>query len=439
MHLKLNNFDMIDVRALDLDNYIERNGASSVVQNTGFFIKSSIREPLPVAGYYYQSPYVTPDMLLLNVGCSTGIKYSLDDASVKWKDKNWTDFPTMLFKEANCHGGVKGMDWCLHFVNKLSFFQNSDIREAYTDHFGNDVVDSVIKSNSYLQTLQKNIQKTDNFNTLFRSLGENDINFINETVSPNFSIAYGKPLFFIGLDGRINYTSINRILNDSYMPKLHVSLGELHDKVSEQFVKSKVESLMGSDKYSSCASQNYDIGLGENDKWKHIKPVMYYSRFDLPNTSSSTEITYKPVTDKETFYPLDSMTFTQIKGTESDSIFNKANSTVLYEAKNVFDSSEDFLKIKIEIKDLSNIHTLVLAGDKVVITTPYPYSIYNGVYVIEDITYAVKSNLTSMVITCIRPNIDLSWSETLGDLKDSEEFKFAFAPIPNRNIFYKAQ
>ena len=431
---------MIDVRALDLDNYISSAGASDWVQNTGFFIKSSIRESFPTAGYYYQSPYVTPDMLLLNVGCATGLKYSLDNpATTKWEDRNWTDFPTMLFKEANCHGGVKGMDWCCQFVNKLSFFQNTDIREAYTDRFGNDVVNAVIKSNAYLQTLSTNIQKTDNFNSLFRSLGENDVDFIDKTVSPNYSIAYGKPLFFIGLDGKINYTSVNRILNDGAMPKLYISLGELQDKLSEKFLKEKVKSLMGSDNYSKCTSQNYDMLLGENDKWKHIKPVMYYSRFDLPNTSSSTEISYKPVTDKETFYPLDDATFTQIKGTESDSISNTANSTVLYEAKNCFDSSEDFVKIKVEVKDLTDINTLVVAGDKVVITTPYPYSVYNGVYVVEDITYVTKSNLTSMLVTCIRPNIDLSWSETLGDLKDSEEFKFMFAPIPNRNIFYKSK
>lgn len=429
---------MIDVRALDLDNFIEANGAKDVVTPMGFFIKSSIREAMPVAGYYYTSGYVTPDMLLLNVGSAVGLKYSLDPANTEWKNRNWNDFPSMLFKNAKCHGGVKGMDWTLNFINKLSFFQNSDIREAYTDRFGNDVINAVIKSNSYLQNLQTNIQKTDNFNSLFRSLGENDIEFINETVSPNFSIAYGKPLFFIGLDGKINYTSINRILNDSYMPKLQLSLGEIHDKVSKAFTKSKVESLMGSDKYSRCSTNNYDIDLGGEDGWKHIKPVMYYSRFDLPNSVASTEISYQPVTDKETFYPLDNMVFTQIRSTESGSIFNKANSTVLYEAKNMFESSEDFVRIRAEVKDLTEINELVLAGDKVVITTPYPYSVYNGIYAIEDITYVSKSNLTSMIITCIRPNIDLSWSDTLGDLKDSEEFQFKYAPTPNRSLFYSA-
>ena len=87
---------------------------------------------------------------------------------------------------------------------------------------------------------------------------------------------------------------------------------------------------------------------------------------------------------------------------------------------------------------MTKINTLVLAGDKTVITTPYPYSILNGTYVIEEVVYVTKSNLTSMVITCVRPNVDLSWAELLGVMKDSEEFKFKFAPIPNSSLFYKS-
>ena len=98
----------------------------------------------------------------------------------------------------------------------------------------------------------------------------------------------------------------------------------------------------------------------------------------------------------------------------------------------MFESSEDFVRIRAEVKDLTEINELVLAGDKVVITTPYPYSVYNGIYAIEDITYVSKSNLTSMIITCIRPNIDLSWSDNI----KKEEVQIVLKRLPEKWVLY---
>ena len=130
------------------------------------------------------------------------------------------------------------------------------------------------------------------------------------------------------------------------------------------------------------------------------------------------------------------MNYTMTKTSRSFAAVNRPESTFAYEAKNYVYDANDLISIEATITVFNDLHELILAGDVVTVLTKYPYSPYNGNYVVEMVEYGMEQTSPFLKLRLIRPNLDLNWVDGLKKSKDSQDFSFPFAPAFNKGLYY---
>lgn len=414
------------------------------IKLTGYHLYSSIYETTPKLSFSYLPDYTTPDMLGLAFGSSFPIRWktelSFEEATKDENNiKNYTDpkdLAGMCVQEISEEGEKAGEDvTTVTCTGEFDFAQNTALRKAYTKKFGQEIVKDVLQSNGALQSYEQNIQKTDNSNTILRTVGETDEDFIKNAVASQYTINNGRPLFFTSLDRKVHFTSVNNIIDNVKKTRVVIHMGDVNDKLSEEFVNSTLKNYIDKKNCIHLTAGPHKFRIGGKQHVKNIKPSIFYTNFEN-GTNTTTGLTFKPALKKKFYYPVDLMSYTMTKASRSFAAVNRPESTFSYEAKNYVYDSNDLISIDVTIPIFSNLHELILAGDTVTVITKYPYSPYNGNYVVAMVEYGMEQTSPFLKLKLIRPNLDLTWTEGLKKSKDSEDFSFPFAPAFNKNLYY---
>ena len=423
---------MINIKIPTLEEAVKNSNGT--IEPIDYQIYSSIYKPFPTVSIGYKSSYVMPDALNFFIGNSNVLTYTSDAK----EDAEYTNFGNFSLTGKEVEGTGDGIISRLFYNGSFDFYQRSDIRKIYKNSYGNDIIKDLIASNNHLNKSMytSKIEKTDNTSTVYRSLGENDVDFIEKSVYPDYIIDGGKPLFFIGLDDCINFTSINHILNGVDKPKFLLKLNTIDDKVSAEFNSGLVNSLL-QENYSTLTSKKFKFQIGTDKKYKNIKTVAYYTSFNNSNRTTVEKLSFLPATSKPRYYPLSKMVFDSIDATQSIALCNRPQKNIIFEAQNDFDSFEDLIRVNVTIENMGQFKDLLIAGQKIFLLTPYPYSLYNGEYVVSSIEYFSKSGIGMAQIECARPYLDETFIEKLADFKDSDQFQLPFAPQIPRDLLYK--
>lgn len=407
-----------------------------------YHLYSSIFEATPRLFLKLNTAYETPDAINLYLGSSFPIQYQITKETEAPAEDEEAEEPTAPEDLAGLFVSkvvmkTEGPKYALDIQCDSEFLSllKSDTRKAYTATYGNQIIEDLITNNSVLSKYSKNIQATDNAATLYRSLGENDLSIILNGIKKVYTIAGGQPLFYIGLDKKVNFTSINRIFNTAKKSNLLISTGSVDDALSTEAKKELIPNYVDEKNYIDVKATEFEFTLGGANSVFNIKTAAYYTSYNngLINTVGYV---LKPATDEKTYYPIDRIFLETTNANQTVSVFNRPVSNLCYEAKNYFEPFENLIAIKVKLADCGKLQKLYVAGELATIVLPYTYSVYNGNYIISEIEYGQKGTNSFVEMVLIRPNIDLKWAEKLNANKDSEDFKLPLAIEPNKSLLY---
>lgn len=407
------------------------------VKFTAYKITSSIFEPVPSATFKFTTSYATPEILNLPIGSEFLVRYSFEDEVPEDGSDTYSDFPDLYLKKMKLKGSASGLEYEVQCRGILEFFQNAEFRKCYKNKYSNEILNDIFDSLQAFKDYERNFKKSSNSSTLYRTLGETDLDFIKLQVNNNFLIEGGKPLFFTGLDKKLNLSSINALLTDPKKSKCAILLSVVNDKLSPKFVADKIKSYVEDPDAENFSTPDFEMYLGNDRVLKGIKPETFFTRFDS-DVSSTAGYSFLPIQkeSEKSVFPISKMFVNGVNTTDAKTFFNRPAKNVIAESRNTFESFEDLIKFKIKLTSLGPMKKLLLAGDKVCIVTPYPYSAFNGDYLISAITYGAEKAAAFCELEVIRPNLDPSWSEKLEEQKDSEDFGFAYAPELNTSTLF---
>lgn len=426
---------------------------SSDIKLNNYHLYSSIFEPTPKLSFSYSASYITPDALSFFIGTSFPIQYqfiknvvektieSVDGEEIT-QTKNseektdLEDLAGLVVSDVEMEDSSTGTKTTVTCLGEFDFFQNSNIRKAYTSKYGNDIVEDILDANNIMQSYDRNIQKTDNSTTIYRSLGDSDIDFIQRNLYNKYTISNGKPLLFTGLDRKINFTSINNLLESNQKSKILINLPSAsNDDLSETLVKDKLKNYLDETNYVNLTAANYSFHLGAKNSAFNLQNAVYYTSYENGLTTTNGYL-FKPALSNKQYFPINRFFTTFSKATQAVATYNRPSSNIVYESRDYFDSFENLITIQVKITSITALQYLVLAGDFATVLTTYPYSIYNGNYLIAAVEYGQEETTTFMELTLIRPTVDMTWQDLLTSNKDSDEFKFPFAPTLQKSMLY---
>ena len=407
-----------------------------------YHLYSSIFEATPRLFLKLDTAYETPDAINLYLGSSFPIQYQITKETEAPAEDEEAEEPTAPEDLAGLFVSkvvmkAEGPKYALDIQCDSEFLSllKSDTRKAYTATYGNQIIEDLITNNSVLSKYSKNVQATDNAATIYRSLGENDLSIILNSIKKVYTVAGGQPLFYIGLDKKVNFTSINRIFNTAKKSNLLISTGSVDDELSAEAKKELIPNYVDEKNYIDVKATEFELTLGGENSVFNIKTAAYYTSYNngLINTVGYV---LKPATDEKTYYPIDRIFLETTNANQTVSVFNRPVSNLCYEAKNYFEPFENLIAIRVKLADCGKLQKLYVAGELATIVLPYTYSVYNGNYIISEIEYGQKGTNHFVEMVLIRPNIDLKWAEKLNANKDSEDFKLPLAIEPNKSLLY---
>lgn len=415
---------------------------ASDIKLSNYHLYSSIFEPTPKLSFCYTASYITPDALNFFIGSSFPIQYQFikkeTDTSSKTKESATAieDLAGMVVSEVNLENSSVGTKTTITCTGEFEFFQNSNIRKAYTVKYGNEIVEDVLISNNIIKSYDTNIQKTDNATTIYRCLGEADIDFIRDSICKKYTITNGKPLMFTSLDRKINFTSINNLLESNKKSKILINWPNFNsDDLTKVTVQEKLKNYLDEKDYISLTAAEYNFKLGSKNTAFNVQNAVYYTNYEAGLTDTSGYL-FKPALSNRQYFPINKLFTTFSKATQTVSTANRPANNIIYESRDYFDGFENLITIKVRVTDIMNLNHLILAGEFATVMTTYPFSVYNGNYLISDVEYGQEEAVTFMELTLIRPTIDFTWQDMLTNNKDSSEFKFGFAPTLQKASLY---
>lgn len=417
-----------------------------------YHIYSSIFLPTPKLTLSIKTPYETPDALELYLGTSFPIQYVItneEDLSAESEDENIeksseeeksedpVDLSGMYVSQIEMESSGSSSVTHISCDSDFLVFQRSDIRKAYTAKYGNEIVQDVLDSNKYLNTYGKLIQSTDNSATVYRTLGDTDASIILNYVNKAFTIAGGTPIFYIGLDRKIHFTSINKLTSKTDRTKILIRTSATDDAESEKVKAELLQNYTDQEAEDSMelTATNFKLTIGKNNAMFNLKNLAYYTAF-APGITNTTGYAFEPARENKTYYPVEKVFMSMSTANQAVAVNNRPGNNFCYEAKNYFESAEELISVRLTLADCSKFKKLIVAGDMVTLVLPYAYSVYNGNYLISEIEYGQKGTNPFAEVNLIRPNLDFNWSDKLEKAKDSENFKFSVAPEVNKSILY---
>ena len=367
-----------------------------------FKIKSSIFESIPTFILRVKSSNYMPDDMRLLIGSALDCKYETGG-----KKKS---FPDLYLKNIKMTGDPTTMYFDIFYYGALLFLQRSDERVCTKNKYANEVLNDIFDKLPFFKNNYELIfKKSENYATLYRSLGTSDLEFINNQVCKNYSIQRGTPLFFTGLDKKITLTSINEISNRTEKAKVVVKLCSNYNGKDREFINKQVKSIADKN-YTELTSTQFWMDLGEN--FEGLKPSAYYSPFDSDmNITSAYD--FNPSKGGKDYFPVSKNFLNMIETTDAQVFINRPKGNILFETRSHFKSFEDLIKFKIKITDLSTLNHLIVAGDKIMLCTANAHSGFNGAYLVSEIAYGKDKSIPFCEMTVIRPNLDLNFEPSI--------------------------
>lgn len=418
---------------------------SSDIKLTNYHLYSSIFEPTPKISFCYNASYITPDALNFFIGSSFPIQYQFinkekvtEDTSSKNKvnTTELKDIAGMVVSNVELENSSTGTKTTVTCTGEFDFFQNSNIRKAYTAKYGNEIVEDILVSNNIMKSYDTNIQKTDNATTIYRSLGEADIDFIKNLICKKYTITNGKPLLFTSLDRKINFTSVNNLLESTKKSKVLINWpSATSDELTKLTIQEKLKNYIDERDYVDLTVSEYNFKLGAKDTAFNLQNAVYYTNYEAGLTETSGYL-FKPALSNKQYFPVNKFFTTFSKATQTVATSNRPANNIIYESRDYFDSFENLITIKVKVTDIMSLNNLILAGDFATVLTTYPFSVYNGNYLISEVEYGQEEAITFMELTLIRPTVDFTWQDILTNNKESSEFKFKFAPTLQKSSLY---
>lgn len=411
------------------------------IKNLEYGIRSSIYEIFPTAYVKFNTSYITPDALNAWLLTIQSFKYQLitPEEDPKNKGSEIKEFPKVALKETDSQGTSQSILHYFDYKAECAFSQNDDIRDCYVDKHGNKIIEDVLDRNPKFAGFERNIKTTDNSDTIYRTLGETDEEFISKAVNPYFAINNGCPLFYIGLDNKINYTSLNELSKTKDNVQGVLRLGSSGNAASEKWRISKEKSaaIKGGVELNSST---WRLRIGADDTYKALKPSAFISSFSNPYMSQTTKAIYNPAMKEKTYLPVNGNALTLLKSSDSVAITNRPTSNVHYEMKNLIGDKVERL-ITIKATGATTIYKkadhLLVAGDQLFVWFAYEYSMLNGIYTITEIEYRVIKGTAQCNLVLARNFVDPTFSDEIDTHKDSKDFVYKFAVTGQKSVLFK--
>lgn len=380
-----------------------------------------------------------PDALNLFLGSSFPIEYEIGKQNEEGKFETTSDnLPAMFVSKMEATGVGAGMNLSVFCEHEFLAYQNSELRKAYTSRYGNSIIQDVLDSNNIFKSEEKykrNIYETDNSATVYRSLGDNDIDIIKNKVCNSFRVANGKPLFFIGLDKKVTFTSISKMASLNEKSKILIRTLCKDSDVTRATKENLKGNYLDTSEYSELTSLDFKMTVGDKNTVFNLKTGVFYTDF-YSGLTSTTGYFMKPSSEKLTHYPVDKIFLNLVDASNTTAIVNRPSNNIYYETVNLFEGFESLITIKVTISDCGNLNKLIVAGEFVTFISPYTYSIYNGNYLVSEVEYGMKDSVPFIELILIRPSVDFAWQEKLVEDKEDKSFPYPLAPWVSKSDLY---
>lgn len=415
---------------------------SGAIQLQNFHLYSSIFETVPSFTFtIYSNTGLTPELLNLHIGTSLLVRYRYDDTSED-EGKNMTDykyFNGFIINNINTIFSETGTEITIKCIGEFLTHQKTNKRNIYKNKYAKEIITNILDDNEILKyqgdkAYNRNINQSDNFTTVFRTLGETDVDFIENEICREFIIKGGHPLFYIGLDKKINFDSLNSLLNKKTLSKYVIKLpGRLTNDIASSDTQTLLSNLTEKESAILNAIEAH-MSVGSNNSFKGLRPVAYRSSITSGSLDTG-KIIFAPAGEGKNYYPISKDFIDYTESTDSITFKNRPDSNISFEAKNSFDLMENLIQFNLEISSISGMYNLIQAGDTITLLS-HPYSAYNGNYIVSKVEYGTEAQSNFMKLQVIRPFLDISWPEKMDKSKNSENFDIGFTPTVHYTEIY---
>lgn len=418
-------------------SFINSEGKPMVELNS-FSFESSLREFTPTANFTLSYSGITPDLLNLWIGSEFAINWQKMPVEED-VDENTEETPepekhkiarlcVEALEEASNQTQALLKTRC---TGEFNFYQNDGIREGWVDSSVKPIIEDCLKANSIMREYPQDIQDSDNATTIYRTLGESDFSFLTDSVAPNFTIQWGRPIAFTDLDGVFHFTSVNALINAK--TKSHYvftkSWPDKGLKYIRDYLLEKVKSY-AKDDYVIVNPEKANLLLGKDRNYKSLKNSVYYTKNEI-GSGTTTRASFQPCGEDSLTYPVLNNFLKFVDSFETYTVQNRPTDNILFESKNNTNTEENLITHKLEFSKIDQLDTIIQAGDTVTYITDNPFSVYNGNYIVESVKYSLTpEGAYTLEMYIIKPNLDFSWQDNLENLKDQEGFNEAFPYFP---------
>lgn len=432
---------------------------AGITGSTQVGLYSSIYTPYPIASVRIDTGKLTPDTANVFLGHDLGdISYQLIN-SVSAKPKTGQDeveevelgsffnLPGFFIKEIENEAQGNAASTTYFLENELSVYQSYGLQGYYNTKNASEIMGSLKMSNSKWDNYGCVFANSDQSTSVFRKMSHTDIDFIEEQIYPNFVIEGGCPWFWVGLDGIIHLDSISHILGATETADALLIIGG-HSAETDAMVIDAVRKDSVKEYGPELTTVNYKLNIGGADFLKSVNPKAVCFENGMPYTPTSSILKCSNTAVKSTVLPISTLFQTGVNGKVVKSMENRPGSNVRVEAKNLLFRDVKPL-IKLEVKGCAinygnkatDEETILSAGQTVSVVLPYAYSMYNGIYIIEDIEYkSDKSNEDNITVDMhlAANNMSSKCYDLLSTHKDLDFFNESYAPSINKSLLVKS-
>lgn len=324
---------------------------------------------------------------------------------------------------------------------------NYDIKNSYQSKNGKEVMEDVIKSAPQFKGLETDIVSTDNPANLNRSLGEAELPFIMKDVLNCYLIGGEKPVFYLGLDNKLHFTSLRNLKQNKENNVAILQIGNTQGELARKYIESKRKDFNsgGKNKFKNLSfnTQNatFEINVGRDEGFRKIGGAYYFTDFSNPLVLNPQCKRVAPGNPEGLKFPIVSTFY--MDDFEGGCVQNRPNMNLEVELNTVQNYAATKLievvvdGINIEYEEPKDDSPILQAGFNILLVLPYLYSVYNGVYTVTKVEHFVTELGSSARLTMNRMCVEEEWASLIKVHKMDKAFPYDKATVASTNFLHK--
>ena len=414
------------------------------VDKIQYKVESSVFDPIPKGVLVFDSDLPTD---CHNFFIGTGVPFYFKKTNAT--NSTMIKLPSFSVVETSCGGsaGIAKFHSRIELAATSMISGNYNIKNSYQAKNGKEVIEDILSSSNQLKGLETDITATDNPANLNRSLGQPEVSFIMNEVLDAYLIGGEKPVFYLGLDNKLYFTSLRKLNQNKENNVAILQIGSEQGDLAKSFIASKKNDFNsgGKNKFKNLNfnTQNatFSIKVGANGSFRDLGGVYYFTDYSSPLMLNLKGKHIAPVNPDGARLPVVTTFFSNDYA--GGCIQNRPNMNIDIELSTMLNYSASKLievvveGVSIDYEEPIDDSPILQAGFNILLVLPYLYSVYNGVYTVTKVEHLMEDKGCSSRLTMHRMCVEEEWAELIKVHKAHASFPYEKAVAATTGFLHK--